>query len=311
MEINQKEYSFGSTTGLADIYARSWAPADPEDVKAIFQIAHGMAEHCNRYEEFAQYLAAKGYAVFANDHIGHGKSVASDDDLGYFGERDGWLAFVNDAKLLTDIAREEYPDKPVIVFGHSMGSFIIRSYCEKFGNDIAGGIFCGTSGTNPMSGIAIKLADLVVRAKGSRHRSEFINKLAFGAYNKKIKNPRTVFDWLSRDEEQVDKYIADRYCGFLFTAAGYRDMFSVLHSVSSKNWYENVPEALPMLLIAGQMDPVGNYGTGVRQVYRDLRNIGHKYVGIKLYKDDRHEILNELDRETVYADIAEWADALI
>ena len=127
MEINQKEYSFGSTTGLADIYARSWAPADPEDVKAIFQIAHGMAEHCNRYEEFAQYLAAKGYAVFANDHIGHGKSVASDDDLGYFGERDGWLAFVNDAKLLTDIAREEYPDKPVIVFGHSMGSFIIRS----------------------------------------------------------------------------------------------------------------------------------------------------------------------------------------
>lgn len=195
MEINQKN-TLWFHNRLGRYLRPELGTADPEDVKAIFQIAHGMAEHCNRYEEFAQYLAAKDYAVFANDHIGHGKSVASDDDLGYFGERDGWLAFVNDAKLLTDIAREEYPDKPVIVFGHSMGSFIIRSYCEKFGNDIAGGIFCGTSGTNPMSGIAIKLADLVVRAKGSRHRSEFINKLAFGAYNKKLKIPERSFDWL-------------------------------------------------------------------------------------------------------------------
>ena len=154
MDMIRKEYAFGSTTGLADIFVRSWAPADSSKVKAIFQIAHGMAEHGERYEDFAKYLVAEGYAVFANDHIGHGKSVATDDDLGYFGERDGWLAFVNDAKLLTDLAKNEYPDKPVILFGHSMGSFIARSYAEKFGGDLAGAVFCGTSGTNPAAGLS-------------------------------------------------------------------------------------------------------------------------------------------------------------
>ena len=311
LDMIRKEYAFGSTTGLADIFIRSWAPADSSKVKAIFQIAHGMAEHGERYEDFAKYLVAEGYAVFANDHIGHGKSVATDDDLGYFGERDGWLAFVNDTKLLTDLAKNEYPDKPVILFGHSMGSFIARSYAEKFGGDLAGAVFCGTSGTNPAAGVAIKLADVIAKIKGSRHRSEFINKVAFGAFNKRIEKVRTPYDWLSRDEAQVDKYIADDYCGFLFTAVGYRDMSAVLHSVSSKSWYTNLPFVLPMLLIAGKMDPVGNYGKGIEQVFRDLKATGHKNVTMKLYDDDRHEILNELDKEVVYKDVADWADKVL
>ena len=280
-------------------------------MKAIFQIAHGMAEHGERYEDFAKFLCKNGYAVYANDHIGHGKSVATDDDLGYFGERDGWLGFVNDAKLLTDLAKGEYPDKPVVLFGHSMGSFIARSYCEKFGADLAGAVFCGTSGTNPAAGVAIRLADVIAKIKGSRYRSEFINKLAFGAFNKKIEKPRTPFDWLSRDNAQVDKYIADKYCGFLFTAVGYRDMSTVLWSVSGKSWYANLPFVLPVLLISGEMDPVGAYGKGIRQVFRDLKSSGHKNVVMKLYKNDRHEILNELDKEDVYKDVVDWADKLL
>lgn len=280
-------------------------------MKAIFQIAHGMAEHGERYEDFAKFLCKNGYAVYANDHIGHGKSVATDDDLGYFGERDGWLGFVNDAKLLTDLAKGEYPDKPVVLFGHSMGSFIARSYCEKFGADLAGAVFCGTSGTNPAAGVAIRLADVIAKIKGSRYRSEFINKLAFGAFNKKIEKPRTPFDWLSRDNAQVEKYIADKYCGFLFTAVGYRDMSTVLWSVSGKSWYANLPFVLPVLLISGEMDPVGAYGKGIRQVFRDLKSSGHKNVVMKLYKNDRHEILNELDKEDVYKDVVDWADKLL
>ncbi len=311
LEVIRREYSYPSTTGLANIYARSWQPQDPSKINAIFQIAHGMAEHGERYEDFAKFLCENGYAVFVNDHIGHGKSVVTDEDLGYFGERDGWLSFINDAKQLTDIAKAEYPDKPVILFGHSMGSFIARSYTEKFGADLAGAIFCGTSGTNPAVGIAIKLADLIAKIKGSRYHSEFINKLAFGAFNKKITNPRTPYDWLSKDEKQVDKYMTDKYCGFLFTAVGYRDMSTVLNSVSVKSWYTNVPFILPIMLISGQMDPVGNYGKGIQQVYQDLKSTGHKNVTMKLYKNDRHEILNELDKETIYNDIVDWVAKVI
>ena len=147
MEIVRKEYSFKSATGLSDVYARSWAPADKDSVKAIFQITHGMAEHGERYARFAKRLCEHGYAVFAQDHIGHGKSVESDDDLGYFGEKDGWRDFVIDCRTLTDIAREEYPGKPVVFFGHSMGSFIARNYTAKY-NDVQAAIYCGTSGKN-------------------------------------------------------------------------------------------------------------------------------------------------------------------
>ena len=167
MEIVRKEYSFKSATGLCDIYARSWAPADKDSVKAIFQITHGMAEHGERYARFAKKLCEHGYAVFAQDHIGHGKSVASDDDLGYFGEKDGWRDFVIDCRSLTDIAREEYPGKPVVFFGHSMGSFIARNYTAKY-NDVQAAIFCGTSGKNPAAPIAIKLASFVGKSRGSR-----------------------------------------------------------------------------------------------------------------------------------------------
>ncbi len=307
MAVLRTEYSVPSKTGLADVFVRCWAPSDT-DPKAIFQISHGMAEHGERYSDFAAYLCSKGFAVFANDHIGHGKSVKSDGDLGYFGENGGWNAFVEDERTITELIKKEYPNTPIIFFGHSMGSFIAREYLRRYGDDesIKGGIICGTSGKNPASAIAIKLADAIAKSKGSRHKSEFINKIAFGAYNKKFEGA-TAFDWLSSDKEQVDKYIKDKYCGYLFTAAGYKDLFTVLTAVSGKEWFKNMPKALPLLVISGEDDPVGNYGKGVKQVYNDLKLAGVNDVVLKLYLGLRHEILNERKNKTVYEDVAAWA----
>ena len=307
MEIIRKEYSFKSASGLADIFLRSWSPA--EGAKAIFQITHGMAEHGERYEDMAKYLCEKGFVVAAQDHLGHKKSVNSDADLGYFGEKNGWSTLVEDTRQVTEILKTEYPDLPLIFFGHSMGSFIGREYIARYGNDeaIKGAVICGTSGKNPASGIAIHLANIVAKMKGSKHKSEFINKIAFGPYNNKISNPKTPFDWLSTDEAQVEKYIADKYCGFLFTALGYRDLFTIITRVSTENWFKSVKKDLPLLIIAGEEDPVGAYGKGVKQVYNLLKEQGCKDLTLKLYPGMRHEIHNEKDNITVYQDIAAWA----
>lgn len=306
MEIIRKEYSLPSKSGVADVFARCWLPSDGP--KAIFQIAHGMAEHGERYEDFAKYLCGKGFAVLVNDHVGHGKSIRSDDDIGYFGENNGWDAFVEDQRAFTELIKDEFPVIPVIFFGHSMGSFIAREYILRYGTDerIKAAVFCGSSGKNPASAIAIKLADTIAKVKGSKHKSNFINKMAFGPYNKKTEN-RTPFDWLTSDNAEVDKYIADKYCGYLFTAVGYRDLFTVLTKVSGKDWYNGVNEKLPMLLISGEDDPVGLYGKGIKQIYNDLIAAGKKDVTIKLYPGMRHEILNEVDRIQPYEYIASWA----
>lgn len=305
MGVIRKEYSVPSKSGIADIYARCWLPEDKAPT-AIFQIAHGMAEHGERYSEFAEYLCEKGFAVIADDHIGHGKSVKSDDGLGYFGEENGWDTFVEDEKSITDLMRKEYPGIPVIFFGHSMGSFIAREYIRRYGKEINAAVICGTSGKNPASAIAIRLAEAIAKIKGSTHRSKFIDKIAFGSYNGKINNPRTAFDWLTRDEKIVDEYIADKYCGFLFTAKGYKDLFTILDRVSGKDWFSAVSNELPLLITAGEADPVGAYGKGIRQVYNDLIESGQKDVTLKLYSEMRHEILNEFGKEQVYEDIAAW-----
>lgn len=311
MKTTLNDISFKSSSGLCDIHAKCAAPVVTANAKAIFQITHGMAEHIERYDEFVSFLAENGYAVYLHDHLGHGKSVSSDDELGFFGENGGYKSLVEDCHELTKIAKSDFPGIPVIFFGHSMGSFVARAYVQRYGNELAAAIFCGTAGTNPAAGIAIKLADMIAKSKGSHFRSEFINTLAFGSYNKRIKPPRTDFDWLTKENDIVDKYVADKYCGFLFTAAGYRDMFTILNSVSKKSWYKTVSKSLPIMLIAGEDDPVGEYGKGVKQVCTDLKKAGHSDVTLKLYKNDRHEILNETDRADVMADIIAWADSKI
>ena len=305
----KNEFYFPSVSGLADIHAASFKPEG--EVKAVLQIAHGMAEHLERYEPFAEVLCKNGIAVYINDHLGHGKSVKNDDELGYFGEKAGWKNFIGDCYRLTRMAKDENPGKPFIFFGHSMGSFVARAYCLEYANDIDGAIYCGTAGPNPAAGVGSLIASVIGKIKGDHHRSTLVDKIAFGAYNNKFEQ-RTAFDWLSRDEFQVDKYVADKYCGFLFTAYGYRDLTSLLGFVSGKKWFESLDKDLPVLMISGAMDPVGNFGKGVEQVYDKLTAAGKKNLKKILYPDGRHEILNESALfDKVCEDVIEWIEELI
>ena len=311
MATIKKEFTFPSVSGLCDISAMSFVPEDESSIKAVFQIAHGMAEHKERYLKFMETLSDNGFAVYINDHLGHGKSVKNDDELGYFGKTDGWQNFIGDCRKLMEIAQSEHPGKPYIFFGHSMGSFVSRYFSAKYADDLVGAVFCGTAAPNPAAAAGIVISKLVGAVKGSHHRSKTIDKIAFGTYNKRTQQ-RTAFDWLTRDDDIVDKYIADPYCGFLFTAYGYRDMMTLLNNVSKKEWFETFPKQLPVLLIAGKEDPVGPYGDGVQQVADLLKQAGKDNVTLHLYDGARHEILNESAiYDTVCSDIIDWANGIL
>ena len=305
LEFLTKEYSFPSHSGLCDIYAQSAAPIDYGSIKGIVQISHGMAEYSNRYARFALELCKAGYAVFISDHIGHGSSITDREMLGFFGETDGEEHFVEDLKSLTDIIKSEYPNLPFFMLGHGMGSLIARKYTAKYGYCLDGVIYTGTSGENPMLGVGIQLANAIIKQNGATYRSEMLDTIAFGTYNRKTEK-RTDYDWGSRDEAEIDKYMADELCGYTYTASGLRAVFTMLRQISSRRWYNSVPLSMPILLLSGSMDPVGDYGKGVNEVYKMLKKTGHKNVTMKLYEDARHEILNEINRDEVYADIINW-----
>lgn len=309
MAVVFKEFYFDSVADGGKIRAASWKPKKG-DIIGVFQIIHGMAEHIMRYDEFARFLAESGYAVYANDHIGHGKSTNLKYPLGYFGDKnEAGATFAADVKALTEIAKKENPGLPVILFGHSMGSFVARRYSAKYGKGIDGVIYCGTAGPNPAAPVAIKIAEVLCKFFGAKKPGFILDKLAFGTYNSKTEK-RTNFDWLTKDDAIVDEYIADDLCGFLFSNRGYFDLLTLLNYVSSKAWLGEVPTDLPILMVAGDRDPVGPYGKGVEKVANSLRSTDHK-VDLILYPGDRHEILNEVDRDAVYEDILNWADGVI
>lgn len=307
MEFLTKEYSFLSRSGLCDIYAQSAAPIDFGSIKGVVQISHGMAEYSNRYARFALELCKHGYAVFISDHIGHGFSVTDNSMLGFFGEENGEETFVEDLKTLTDTIKAEYPNLPFFMLGHGMGSLIARKYTAKYGYLLDGVVYSGTSGNVPALNIGLSLANTLIKQNGPMHRSELLDTMAFGAYNRKTEK-RTECDWVSRDEDEVDKFIADELCGYKYTVSGMKALFTTLKQISSHRWYNTVPLNIPILLVAGTKDPVGDYSKGVNEVYKTLKKTGHTNVSMKLYENARHEILNETNREEVYADIITWLD---
>lgn len=308
MEYVHNTHSFPSHTGNTDIFVQTVEPAGTE-IKGVIQIVHGMAEHTDRYLEAAHFFADNGYAVIMHDHAGHGRSVKSTDDLGYFCEKDGYKRLVEDVKSVTELAKKLWQGKKIVIWGHSMGSFITRNYLATFAGNVDGAVICGTAGKNPAAGAGIMIADLICKIKGSKYKSKFIDKLAFGSYNKGFDGD-TGFEWLSVNKENVKKYIDDPLCGFMFSASAFRDLFGVLNSVSTDAWYNDVPKKLKIRLIAGSDDPVGSYGKGVREVYDRLVGTGHENVSSRLFDGLRHEIHNEDERFEVYADILDFANGV-
>lgn len=308
MELTTKTYTFPSCAGIGDIHAKCLCPQNGT-VKAVVQISHGMAEHAARYLQFAEYLCENGFAVVLHDHIGHGESAASPELLGYFGKH-GEQSFTEDMKIVTDWAQKEYPSLPLFLLGHGMGSLIARNYTAQYGNLLAGAVYSGTSGSNPALGFGLLLCNVLIKCKGEKYRSKLLDKIAFGAYNKKTEK-RTPCDWASRDKQEVDKFIADPFCGYMYTVSGMKALFLTVREISKDSWYAALPQNLPVLLISGAMDPIGNYGKGVQEVYRHLKETGHRNVQIKLYDGARHEILNETNRKEVYADILDFFNDLL
>lgn len=304
--IRKEEFYFDSRDGEHKIHAVKWVP-EVEKPVCVVQIVHGMAEHIDRYDEFAAYLANKGILVVGDDHLGHGKSVSPGEPYGYFCKEDAPTVLVRDEHRLKKMIQEQYTGVPYIILGHSMGSFITRNYLLRYGSGINGVIIMGTGlPPKPAAVGALVLATVQRVFCGAGHVSKLIDRAAFGSYNKRIKSPKTDFDWLSANEENVQRYLEDSLCGFVFTVNGFQTLFKLIRNLYDREKLNSMPKNLPVFFVSGAEDPVGDYGKGVERVYQSYKDIGMQNVQMKLYPGDRHEILNETDREDIFADIYRW-----
>lgn len=302
------EYTFLSCNGRTKIRVLRCDPDGP--ARGVVQIAHGIAEHVERYDDFAGFLAKNGFVVAANDHLGHGKSIADESELGHFAENGGWALAVGDMRKLHEQLAGEFPELPVFLFGHSMGSFLTRTYLIRYSGGLTGAILCGT-GQQPRAVVSggRLLAETEVSRHGAKYKSQRLNDMAFGKYNDGFESARTVFDWISRDPEQVDKYSNDPLCGFIPTAGLFRDMMGGLEYIGRQRNVERMDKSLPVLFISGDKDPVGENGRGVMRAYHSFVRAGMADVTLKLYAECRHELLNELNREQVKGDVLSWINS--
>lgn len=275
-------------------------------VKAVVQISHGMCEYIGRYTELAEFLAANGIAMAGNDHLGHGNSIANEEDYGHFTKKNGRQFVLEDLHTMNTLLQEEFTHVPVILLGHSMGSFYARQYAVQWPQSIAALIICGTGGPNPLASAGTAITNVIAKLKSDRYRSQLVHNIAFGAYLKQIENPATPYDWISRDTQIVEKYSQDPKCTFQFTLNGFHELFCILQQVSTPQWAQSLPKSLPIFMIAGTADPVGDYGKGVTKVYTMLQKAGIENIACKLYPDMRHEILNEIGRVEVMQDVTDF-----
>ena len=300
-----ESFYYLSKDGITNIHAVKWMPRG--EIKGVVQIIHGMTEYAERYAQFAEYLAANGYLVCAEDHAGHGKSAKTLDDLGWFNNERSLNIVIDDIRTLTEIIKKDTAGLPYFLMGHSMGSFFCRKYISLYGNELAGAIVMGTGfKSGALMNTALFMTRLNALFKGWKNRSRFIKSLAFGSYNKKFKSENNPRSWLSVNKENIEKYAADKYCNFNFTDNGYYILFSAIKSACSDNTVKAVPEGLPVFFVSGEDDPVGDYGKGVTKACEKFKRAGVKRVGIKLYKGARHEILNDFCKDEVHADLLEF-----
>ncbi|MDR0909537.1 MAG: lysophospholipase [Spirochaetaceae bacterium] len=309
MAITYINKTFPSSEGHCEITYAKWAD-DAAQPRGLLVIAHGMAEYIDRYDAFARFMAENGFAVYGEDHLGHGKTCpqGTKDEYrlrGHFGKKDGRYNLVEDMRKLCMIAREDYPGIPLILMGHSMGSFIARLFTMRYSKELDGAIFMGTAGTNPAAGPGTFLVNCIGSFKGETYYSPFIEKLLGSASN--LPGAKTPFDWLNRIDAEVQNYINDKDCGFPFTISGYRELLKMMQEINAKGWAEGIRNELPILVISGEGDPIGAMGKGIREVCDALKAGGQTDVAIKLYPEARHEILLEQNKDEVFADIFDWS----
>ncbi len=299
--------SFRSCDKKTNIHVRRCTPDAPP--RGVVQICHGISEHIGRYDRFAEALAQCGFVVLGNDHLGHGRSAANADALGFTAPHGGWGLMTGDIRRLFLQTRAEFPDVPYFLFGHSMGSFLARTYLILYPDGLDGCILCGTGQPRPAvvsAGRSLGAAEM--RRHGPEYRSQTLSDLVFGQYNSHFPNPRTPSDWLSRDAQEGDAYRADPFCDVLPTAALFTDMLSGLAFIGRERNVRRMAKTLPLLLLSGDADPVGEQGAGVLRVYRLFLRCGLSDAALRLYPGARHELLNEVIHAQVTEDILRWLE---
>lgn len=308
MSIVRTEAYFNSSTGKNKIRTLIWKDEDLTPI-GVFQIAHGMAEHIGRYDEFARFLASNGFVVCGNDHLGHGKSVSVPSEFGFFSEKNGDKRLVDDMHILTKIMKKKYPDIPYFLFGHSMGSLCARVYTAHFGYELNGVVFCGTTEGPSISAALQTPINALCEKLGPDKRVDFLGDVFNAVSNLTVPDKDSPVAWISQNKENRENYQNDELCGFTLTLGGYRDMFALFSECSMDDWAQKIPAELPIMIIAGALDPVGFNGKGVLSVADNLVLAG-KEPTVILYPGDRHEILNEDDKQRVFDDILSWLNSI-
>ena len=308
MNYIHKDITFPSSDGKNTIHAELFIPSD-NNISAVVQISHGMMDYIGRYKGMAEAFCAKGIALCGHDHLGHGDSVKTPDDYGFFASRGGYDYVIDDVKRMNDLIRKEFLGVPVILLGHSMGSFIARLYALNYGDSVDGLIIHGTAGPNPILGAGMLIVKLLRAIKGERHRSKFVCSLADGGYNKGFDPAEGDGAWLTRDPSMVADRVGNPKNDFIFTLAGYEDLFHFLGNCNHESWFRGFSKSLPTLVVSGENDPVGGFGKGVRYVYDHLKENGAS-VELKLYPEARHELFMEINRDEVFADLIAWIEGV-
>jgi alpha-beta hydrolase superfamily lysophospholipase len=296
-----------SSDGKTDLYIKYWMPN--KKIKAILQITHGMLEYIDRYNEFAQFLVNEGYLVVGQDILGHGESVVDYSKRGFFAKENGNQILLDDMKKIMEDTKNKYPNLPYFHLGHSMGSYLLRQFLTVYSEQFSGAIIVGT-GMPPK--IVLKfgmfLTNLMRKIKGEMYRSKFIDDISIGSFNNHYDNPKTKVDWISRDEKIVKDYVNDEKINYIFTVNAYYNMYKSISSLYDYDKLAKISKTIPIILLSGEKDPVGEFTKGVEKTYEMLKNVGLLNIEKKYYQGARHEIINEINRKEVYVDILDWLD---
>lgn len=299
----KKHLELPSKDQLTTLHLVQWTPEKP---KAILQLVHGMAEFIERYDEFATFLTDNGFLVIGHDHLGHGQSVSKTEPIyGYFSDSQSANLLIEDTYQVTEMIQNQYPDLPLFIMGHSMGSFVLRNYLTRYSTHLAGAIIMGTGGRRSELKFALPLAKALNKQQ-PKAVNHFFDKMAFGGFAKHFPEKKSSFDWLTKNPDNVAAYIDHPKMGFVFTNNGFHTLFTLMNKATEANWFEPINHDLPIYITSGEQDPVGDFGKGPREVANELAEADFKDVTLHLYRELRHEILNEREKTMVMTDLLNW-----